>query len=73
MAVCLYRNGEMIHVEPKRLQSHFADGWALDAHGKLPTPARDETSPEAEEQILHDMGIIPTIDNVIIGATCVPV
>lgn len=73
MAVVLYRGDEITRVEPKRLQSHLDNGWALDKEGTLPGDGQKLSEPEEEKAMLREMGILPSLDNRVIGATAIPV
>ena len=73
MAVVLYRGDEQIRVEPKRMQSYFDQGWALNRDGKLPGQEPQISEPEKEKNILREMGILPSLNNRVIGATAIPV
>ena len=57
-------------VEPKKLVAHLDAGWRLD---KDPEDAVVLVKIEDEIEMLRSMKILPSIDNVIIGATHVPV
>lgn len=41
MAVCLYKDGEMVLVEPSRLQAHLDAGYSLTKE-----PVKEEKDPE---------------------------
>lgn len=74
MSVVIFRGEgeslESIQVEPKKLVPHLDAGWRLD---KVPEDAQVVAKIEDETEMLHSMKILPTVDNVIIGATRVPV
>jgi hypothetical protein len=57
-------------VEPKRLTGHLKTGWRLE---KYPEDVVVVNKIEDETGMLQQMNILPSIHNVIIGATCVPV
>lgn len=67
MAVQVFKNGVVSYVEPSRLQSHLATGWTLEPGG---SPTLEIVDPIiAENEMLEKMGILPTLKNVVIGAT----
>ena len=74
MAVVIFKgdgeNLESTMVEPKKLVAHLDAGWRLD---KYPEDVVSVAKVEDETEMLHSMKILPSIDNVIIGATHVPV
>ena len=74
MSVVIFKGeGESLEhtlVEPKKLVAHLESGWRLD---KCPEEVEAVVKIENETQMLRSMKILPSIDNVIIGATHVPV
>lgn len=71
MAVVLYKGDDEIRVEPKRLKSHISQGWSLKKGGAAVLPERAQAPDDTE--MLKRMNILPSVDNVIIGATNIPV
>lgn len=69
MAVVIYKDGEVARVEPRKLQQHLSVGWSLTEDGVTETTTVCET----ETEMLKAMKILPSVDNVVIGATSVPV
>lgn len=57
-------------VQPKKLVAHLNAGWRLD---KYPENVVVVAKIEDETEMLRSMKILPSIDNVIIGATHVNV
>lgn len=74
MSVVIYKGeGESLEstlVHPKKLVAHLDAGWRLD---KSPEDVVAVVKIEDETEMLRSMKILPSIDNVIIGATHVSV
>ena len=74
MSVVIFKGeGESLEstlIEPKKLVAHLDAGWRLDEYSENVVAV---VKIEDETEMLRSMKILPSIDNVIIGATHVPV
>lgn len=65
MAVQVFKDGQSTYVDAKRLKNHLSAGWSLTPDG---VEAEGSTTHDEDTKMLESMGILPTIDNVVIGA-----